>query len=214
MRLTGKRASPTEPASWCAPDVFASMGDEMSPGSRRARGARGAVAVEFALLMPIFVMLTFGMITAGIGFWRYIEMTQAARDSARYGSTLPIDPAGALSCPTPVDSGIGCWLESVRSVATATAGWVTPTNLSDGDGYVCVAYVKGGTGKIPDKALATGSVRAGDAASGNGPCFTDNLTGPRVQVVIRRDNPFNAVFFGRTWEMRTKTVLPYERDTK
>lgn len=178
----------------------------------------GAAAVEFALLVPIFVMLTFGMITAGIGFWRYIEMTQAARDAGRFGSTLPIDPAGAVTCadlstaPTPL--GIGCWLESVRNVATASSGWATPVDLSDGDGYVCIAYVKGGTGTIADRTLVAGSPRVGDSTSGTTPCFTDNLTGPRVQVVIRRDNPFNAVFFGRTWEMRTKSVLPYERDTK
>lgn len=194
------------------------MGVRMRRGASRVRSAEGAVAVEFALLVPIFVMLTFGMITAGIGFWRYIEMTQAARDSARYGSTLPIDPAGAVTCtgipPAPAAMGVGCWLESVRNVATASAGWATPTDLSDGDGYVCVAYIKGGVGLISDRALVAGNPRVGDSASGSGPCFTDNLTGPRVQVVIRRDNPFNAVFFGKTWEMRTKTVLPYERDTK
>lgn len=189
----------------------------MRRGAGRVRSAEGAVAVEFALLVPIFVMLTFGMITAGIGFWRYIEMTQAARDSARYGSTLPIDPVGDLTCtaipPPPAAMGVGCWLESVRNVATATAGWATPTDLSDGDGYVCVAYIKAGVGLISDRALVSGNPR-GDSLSGTGPCFTDNLTGPRVQVVIRRDNPFNAVFFGKTWEMRTRTVLPYERDTK
>lgn len=193
------------------------VGVVMGPSLHRANRAEGAVAVEFALLVPIFVVLTFGMITAGIGFWRYIEMTQAARDSARYGSTLPILPAGSLACattpPHPTPMTPGCWLDSVRSVATASSGWPTPTNVSDGDGYVCVAYVAGGTGSIPNRALATGNARVGDAPSGSGPCFSDTLTGPRVQIMIRRDNPFNAVLFGRTWEMRTKTILPYERDT-
>ena len=53
------------------------------PGSRRRRGDDGAVAIEFALIMPIFLMLVFGMIQYGVYFWSAQGGSSATRDAAR-----------------------------------------------------------------------------------------------------------------------------------
>lgn len=44
---------------------------------------RGAVAVEFALLLPIFIMLVMGVIEFGRGYNATIELTGAVREGAR-----------------------------------------------------------------------------------------------------------------------------------
>lgn len=48
---------------------------------RRAEG--GAVAIEFALVMPIFLLLVFGMIQYGLYFWAAQGSSSATRDAAR-----------------------------------------------------------------------------------------------------------------------------------
>lgn len=55
---------------------------------------RGATAVEFALLFPLFLVLCFGTISGGILFSDKLALTQGAREAARYGATLPYSPGG------------------------------------------------------------------------------------------------------------------------
>jgi Flp pilus assembly protein TadG len=43
----------------------------------------GAAAVEFALLLPLLVLLLFGFIQFGIAFNTRIQATNAAREAAR-----------------------------------------------------------------------------------------------------------------------------------
>jgi Flp pilus assembly pilin Flp len=47
------------------------------------RGEEGAAAVEFALLLPLLVMLLFGFIQFGTAFNTRIQATNAAREAAR-----------------------------------------------------------------------------------------------------------------------------------
>ncbi|MEN8114203.1 MAG: TadE/TadG family type IV pilus assembly protein [Actinomycetota bacterium] len=55
------------------------------------RNERGASAVEFALVLPLFVLLVFGIMEAGWLFSQQVEIRNAAREGARlavvdYGS--------------------------------------------------------------------------------------------------------------------------------
>jgi Flp pilus assembly protein TadG len=47
------------------------------------RNDRGAVAVEFALILPILVVLVFGIIDFGRAFNAQVTLSQAAREGAR-----------------------------------------------------------------------------------------------------------------------------------
>lgn len=64
----------------------------------RARGEeRGQALVEFALVLPLFVTLLFGIIQFGIAFNHYLVLTDAVRAGARTAAvsrTAP-DPNGA-----------------------------------------------------------------------------------------------------------------------
>ena len=49
---------------------------------------RGTALVEFALVLPLVLMLAFGVVTAGLTYNHKIDLTHAAREGARYGATL------------------------------------------------------------------------------------------------------------------------------
>lgn len=56
--------------------------------SWRARRARedGAVATEFAILLPILCMIVFGIVFFGIAVARMVSYVSAAREGARYAA--------------------------------------------------------------------------------------------------------------------------------
>jgi Flp pilus assembly protein TadG len=55
----------------------------------RWRDQSGANAVEFALILPILVVMIFGLIGAGQLWNQQMSVTQAVREGARYGATYP-----------------------------------------------------------------------------------------------------------------------------
>ncbi len=54
--------------------------------SRRPRGERGAVAVEFALIVPLLMLLVFGIMEFGYMLNRDTVVSNASRDGARVAS--------------------------------------------------------------------------------------------------------------------------------
>ena len=54
---------------------------------RTKEGDEGAVAVEFAIVLPILMLILFGIIQFGIAFSEYEVYTGAAREGARYAAT-------------------------------------------------------------------------------------------------------------------------------
>lgn len=67
------------------------MAGRGSPRSRWFRADRraqdGAVAVEFALVLPLVIMLLLGITTAGVSYSHAIGVTNAVREGARFGAT-------------------------------------------------------------------------------------------------------------------------------
>jgi Flp pilus assembly protein TadG len=74
-----------------------------TPRSRAARFARsqsGAAMVEFALIVPILFAMIFGIIDFGRALFQYNNLTNAAREGARFAATRlpdPCDPADKYS---------------------------------------------------------------------------------------------------------------------
>ena len=66
----------------------------MRRGSSKKR-ERGQSLVEFALIIPIFIILVFGIIDFGMGLRAYITVTQATREGARYAAVG--NPAGTFT---------------------------------------------------------------------------------------------------------------------
>lgn len=57
---------------------------------------KGAVAVEFALVLPIFLALIFGIVEYGRAFSIQVSMAQGAREAARY-TAIHYKDAGFLA---------------------------------------------------------------------------------------------------------------------
>ncbi|MDP9997771.1 TadE family protein [Pseudarthrobacter sulfonivorans] len=66
---------------------------------------RGAVAVEFAILLPLLLMLVLGTIEFGRAYNAQITLTNAARDGVRVMS-IANDPAGAKAAARNAAAGV------------------------------------------------------------------------------------------------------------
>lgn len=56
--------------------------------TRLVRGARGSVAVEFALFLPFFLILVFGVVELGGAWFQRQMLVSASREGARLASLL------------------------------------------------------------------------------------------------------------------------------
>lgn len=107
--------------------------------ARRAPRDRGAAAVEFALLLPLLMLLVFGIVDFGRALNAQITLTQAAREGARMAAlgeanvvsgtqaaATGLSPVGVTvtsSCP----AGAGAGVNAVVKV-TYTFTFVTPVS--------------------------------------------------------------------------------------
>jgi Flp pilus assembly pilin Flp len=99
----------------------------------------GAAAVEFALLLPLLVLLLFGMIEFGLAFNTRIQATNAAREAARQavvGIDNWSDLGGGLTFWQVVrqDAGVGSISNCVLTTDNVLGGTLTvsfdfPLNL-------------------------------------------------------------------------------------
>ena len=65
------------------------MGQRGRTPWRRHGVERGAALVEFALILPVFMILVLGTFTGAIAYNQKLDLAHAANEGARYGGTLP-----------------------------------------------------------------------------------------------------------------------------
>jgi Flp pilus assembly pilin Flp len=188
------------------------------------RGRRrddGAAAVEFALLLPIFVLLIFGGISAATIYWHSISQAQGARDAARYGATLPLSSAPT---PAPGEVTIDDWLDKVSQVALREAGigdrdgdgTIDAADVAAVDGYICTAFVKG-TGSTHLVATKSLTISAATGPATADPCIASDgapASVDRVQVIVKRDEEFQAILLSKRLTPQATSVQPYQRGIK
>jgi Flp pilus assembly protein TadG len=130
-----------------------------------ARRERGAVAVEFALVLPILVMLMFGVFSAGQAYSDHLSVTNAVRESARFGAA--IDSTNAST-----------WASSVRDRVRQVYmnGLGTLTN-----DQICVKLVSD-TGPVAGASAIGGSC-------GTEPANPSNMSGGSCVVKVWVEKP-------------------------
>ena len=74
----------------------------------KTKNQKGASAVEFAIILPVLVMILFGMFQFGIAYNNWIALTHAAREGARLAAV------GAYDEQTVRDSAPSVNIESVN----------------------------------------------------------------------------------------------------
>ena len=113
--------------------LVANEGTDMTGAqSRRARyrDQTGAAAVEFALVVPLMVMLLLGIITFGVAYTQSVALNNTAREGARFG-------ASAQNTPT--------WAADVGTQVKALYFDTTHDFGSQSGDKICAALVKVGT---------------------------------------------------------------------
>jgi Flp pilus assembly protein TadG len=101
---------------------------------------RGSVAVEFALLLPVLLLLIFGVIDFGRAINAQITLTQAAREGARLAAlgystsavttrtqsaAIGLSPVPTVKVTTACPAGAGIGVDAVVNVSY-TFTFVTP----------------------------------------------------------------------------------------
>ena len=69
----------------------------------KAKRQEGASAVEFAIILPLLLILVFGIIEFSILFYDKAMITNASREGAREGIVYRYDPYGGLNHPDDAD---------------------------------------------------------------------------------------------------------------
>jgi Flp pilus assembly protein TadG len=79
------------------------------PSTEHDRFQKGSVLVEFALILPIFLALLFGVISFSVALYDKTVLTMATREGARAGAKYVAnktpDERGTLACNT---AGLTC----------------------------------------------------------------------------------------------------------
>lgn len=116
----------------------------MSAGRRTA----GQALPEFALILPVFLLVLFGIMQMGFLFAGQNGMSNAAREAARYASTLPTPDTTAAGDCSVAGANAKVVYDRLRTVSLAqyipgflTSNLVTPTPLSS-----CGTAALAGTG--------------------------------------------------------------------
>ncbi len=104
------------------------------PGRRAKRGEAGAAAVEFALVLPVLLLVIFGIIDFGRMLHAKITLAQAAREGAR--ATALVDESTGRSQVTKATTGIDT---SGGALAVEVTPCATPPD-PDTDATVTLTY--------------------------------------------------------------------------
>lgn len=68
--------------------------------------SRGQSLVEFALIIPLFLLIVVGTLDIGRLIYTYSVMHNAAREGARYGAVHPCDDNGITTAAERLTSGL------------------------------------------------------------------------------------------------------------
>lgn len=170
----------------------------------RARAESGAAAVEFALVVPLLIMLLLGTISSGLSYSHSVGQNNAVREGSRFGATADASSAVASA-----------WGDNVIQRVRDTQ-FDDPAPLKT---TICVQLWKVGTGAIastgkcstpagaPTLTLPlTATARPAVPANSTGTCVVRVLAARRftINIGLARWDPVDV----------TSSVARYERKDK
>ena len=110
----------------------------------RARTERGAVLVEMAIVVPIFIVLVFGMLEFGLAFKDKLTMEHAVNQGSRRATVLGQDATADIEILNAFEDGlvgaasidIVVWVDIFKTNADGSKG-VYDRYVPDSDGLPC-----------------------------------------------------------------------------
>ena len=157
--------------------------------------------IEFALILPAFVVLTYGSISGATVYSHKRDVINAVRDGSRYGATVP-----QAQCTPTSNCNSQTWAQMVQALVVAhSSGSLIASQ-------VCVALVSGSTGTVVG---GSGNQASWTTQSdGSSSCFNDGNadTGTRVQVsAVRTGDSIDAALWKIPVTESSKTTEHFEQ---
>jgi len=103
-----------------------------SDPKRLLRQERGGIAVEFAILLPVFALLVFGAVDFGHAFYMQQVVTTASREGARYATKYHTDAGGNQILPASLSPSIPDYVLNTSAQNSGNGGYGL-TSLLPGD---------------------------------------------------------------------------------
>jgi Flp pilus assembly protein TadG len=176
------------------------------PRTRRDREA-GQGVIEFAMLVPVFMLLLLGMLEFGFLFDHQLTLSYASREGARVGSALAT--GGTAGCSQAVDQNIVASVERVL----VSAGSPIKGRISDVSTITIFKSQNDGTpvaGTINTWSYNTGGTAAITTGSLPAPAVQYfSLTSSSTWQACNRSNgnPADSIGVGLTYTYRAVTPL-------
>lgn len=82
----------------------------------KSKGERGAVAVEMAIVVPILVLLAFGMLEFGLALKNKLTMSNAVNQATRQATVLGSNDGADIEILTALEAGLAGAVDSVEHV--------------------------------------------------------------------------------------------------
>jgi Flp pilus assembly protein TadG len=161
---------------------------------------RGSSLVEFALILPILVMLLLGIVTGAQAYGEKLSLANGAREGGRYGATLPIANFSTMNA----------WLDDVAAKSVNAVDGGLPVGLSGR--ATCVAYVYPNGTDTLDRTSSRRENAAGTVTYGTTACFTDSRSASerRIQVTLARNAKLDALLVKSTIGLAAKSLSRFE----
>lgn len=163
------------------------------PGGRVRLRERGAVAVEFALVLPILVMLLLGVTTVGLTYSDNLAIQNAAREASRLGAAIDYS------------ADTDAWADAVRDRAQQVY-FNGASSIADNE--ICVQLLDSSGSVIADpttQGTQCGSAPATPAGISTGTCIVKVwIRKPgRIVIAVAKDLTPNlkarsVAYYGRT----------------
>ena len=166
---------------------------------------RGAVAVEFALLLPILVVLTFGLIEFSSAFHDSSMVADATRAGARVGSAQATNPAFTTGVVQAVNAAL-----STAPANEPQELWIYKANAAgypgSGTGFSSCA------GSCVKYTWSSGA-HAFTGGSGSWPATSHQVCKQpydEIGVYVKLDHPFVTKLFGSSVTLTDHAVFRFE----
>lgn len=167
----------------------------------KTRSEAGAALVEFALILPVFMILVLGAFSGANIYNQKMDLTHATREGARFGSVLSTTATLTGACA----GATSTWASCVQGVAVErSAGDLTTGNT-------CVALMKDdGTTVYSDNthtAVYFSTQQGGAACTG----YSDSPgRGTHVVVTGTRNGKIEALVLSWTMQLKANASARYE----
>jgi Flp pilus assembly protein TadG len=171
---------------------------------RARRDERGSVIVEAAIIVPLLILLTFGVIEYGIAFRESGAVKASSRAGVRAASALP---RNALYLQTAADAVTAAMGDVSNS--TPKELWIYHASTNGGHpatcSVQCALYTWNGTKFV----LAGGNAWAADAQNACASADNPNLP-EQVGVYVKASHKMITGFFGASSTLTSTSVMRLE----